>query len=305
MKTVYIDCTEYGHSIIKEHSLLDRIPGLVLNVGDPDENALHSLLDGATAIVNGHTVMDAGLLGRCSALKTIVFLGTGASSYIDLAAAEKCGINVLTVRGYGNRTNAEHALALILSASRNIASMDREIRQGKWATPVGMELSGKRLGVVGAGGVGAELIKIAHAFGMDVVAWNRSPIAEGLPCKQVAFDELLISSDVVSLHLTLNDATRGIIGKKQLAMLKKEAILVNVGRGALIDEPALIEVLKNKKIRHAALDVFTQEPLPPNHELTRLDNVTLTAHAAFNSHEAMARLLSQGFDTLAQAINKH
>jgi D-3-phosphoglycerate dehydrogenase len=305
MKTVYIDCTEYGHSIIKEHSLLNRVPGLVLNVGDPDENALHFLLDGATAIVNGHTVMDAGLLGRCSTLKTIVFLGTGASSYIDLAAAEKYGINVLTVRGYGNRTNAEHALALILSASRNIASMDREIRQGKWATPVGMELSGKRLGVVGAGGVGAELIKIAHAFGMEVVAWNRSPIPESLPCKQVEFDELLISSDVVSLHLTLNDATRGIIGKKQLAMLKKEAILVNVGRGALIDEPALIEVLKNKKIRHAALDVFTQEPLPPSHELTTLDNVTLTAHAAFNSHEAMARLLSQGFDTLAQAITKH
>ncbi|MEO6985862.1 MAG: NAD(P)-dependent oxidoreductase [Paralcaligenes sp.] len=305
MKVVYIDCTEQGHSIIKEHSLFDKIPDLILNVGDPDDGQLVSLLDGAAAIINGHTTMNADLLGLCSALKIIVFLGTGASSYIDLAAAERQGINVLTVRGYGNRTNAEHAFALILSASRNIASMDREIRQGKWAASEGIELSGKRLGIVGAGGVGTELIKIAHAFGMEVVAWNRSPIPEGLPCKQVALDELLTTSDVVSLHLTLNDATHGIIGKEQLAMLKREAILVNVGRGALVDEMALIEVLKNKRIRHAGLDVFIQEPLPPSHGLTKLNNVTLTAHAAFNSREAMVRLLSQGFDTLAQEIQKH
>ncbi len=302
MKTAYIDCTAYGHSVLKAHSILDKIPGLQLYVGDPSPQELDELLDTTVGIINGHTIIDAAMLDRCNALKTIVFLGTGASTYIDLAAAEKRGIEVLTVRGYGDRTIAEHTFALMLSASRQIASMDREIRQGIWRTPVGIELLGKRLGIVGVGGVGNELIKMAHSFGMEVVAWNRSPIAKELPCKQLELNELLATSDVVSLHLALNDETRGIIGSDQLALMKKEAILVNAGRGALVDEAALIAALQAKRIAHAALDVFEQEPLPSDHLLTTLDNVTLTAHAAFSSEEAMARLLAKGFDTLKQNL---
>lgn len=302
MKTAYIDCTAYGHSVLKANSILDKLPDLHLFVGDPDTQELDALLDGAVGIINGHTLIDAAMLDRCNALKSIVFLGTGASTYIDLDAAEKRGIEVLTVRGYGDRTIAEHAFALMLSASRHVAIMDREIRQGHWRTPVGVELLGKRLGIIGVGGVGSELINMAHGFGMEVVAWNRSPIAKELPCKQVDLDELLRTSDVVSLHLALNDATRGIIAEDQLALMKKEAILVNVGRGALIDEAALVKALQAERIAHAALDVFEQEPLPGDHVLTTLQNVTLTAHAAFSSEEAMARLLSKGFDTLKQNL---
>lgn len=302
MKTAYIDCTAYGHSVLKTNAILDKIPGLELYVGDPSPHELDALLDGTVGIINGHTIIDDALLQRCNALKTIVFLGTGASTYIDLAAAKKRGIEVLTVRGYGDRTIAEHGFALMLSASRHIATMDRELRQGLWRTPVGIELFGKRLGIIGVGGVGKELITMAHGFGMEVVAWNRSPIAQDLLCKHIELDELLATSDVVSLHLALNEATVGIIGAAQLALMKKTAILVNVGRGALVDEAALVQALQTNQIAHAALDVFEQEPLPGDHVLTTLENVTLTAHAAFSSEEAMARLLAKGFDTLKQHL---
>lgn len=305
MKTAYIDCTPYGYSLLMSNSLLQRMPDLHVHVGDPDTEQLHRLLDGAVGIINGHTIMDKKLLSQCKALKTIVFLGTGASTYIDLAAAQERNIEVLTIRGYGDRTIAEHALALMLSASRHVTAMDRELRRGVWQTPVGVELFGKRLGVLGVGGIGSEVIKIAHAFGMEVVAWNRSPITQDLPCKQTGLEELLRTSDVISLHLALNESTRGIIGQDQLDLMKKEAILINVGRGALVDEPALINALKAKKIAHAALDVFETEPLPANHELTKLENVTLTSHAAFSSQEAMIRLLSSGLDALGKNLKKH
>lgn len=303
MKTAYIDCTAYGHSVLKAHSILDKIPGLHLHVGDPTATELDALMKDTVGIINGHTIMDKALLQRYHALKTIVFLGTGASTYIDLSAAQARGIDVLTVRGYGDRTIAEHAFALMLSATRHIAAMDRELRRGIWRTPIGVELAGKRIGIIGVGGVGKELVSMAHAFGMEVVAWNRSPIPDALPCKQVELNELISTSDVISLHLALNDDTRGIISKQQFALMKQTAILVNVGRGALVDETALIEALKTQRIAHAALDVFDIEPLPVDHELTTLENVTLTAHAAFSSEETMTRLLTSGFDLLRQALD--
>src|SRR3546814_10437805 len=112
MKTAYIDCTEYGFDIIQKHALMDRVPGMLLQVGDPDNDALHDLLNGASAIINGHTLMDDALLARCDALKTIVFLGTGASSYIDMQAAARRTIDIVPNQGYGDRTNAEHAFAM-------------------------------------------------------------------------------------------------------------------------------------------------------------------------------------------------
>lgn len=299
LKTAYIDCSPSGKAIIDAQELIQRIPELHIHVGDPNPDQLEQLLVGSTAIMNGHTPMDEALLSRHPTLRTIVFLGTGASSYIDVEAAKRLNINIHTIKGYGNRTNAEHAFALMLAASRDIANMDRMLRKGVWASSVGMELAGKRLGVIGAGGVGQTLIGMAAAFGMDVVAWNRSAIDPALPCRQLALDELLSTSDIVSLHLALNDETREIIGEQALARMKKTAIFVNVARGGLVDEKALIRALNERRIHHAALDVFDQEPLPADHAFTRMDNVTLTAHSAFNSTEAMTQLLKDGFDLLA------
>lgn len=296
MKTVYIDCSPLGWTLIERQGWRDAIPDLTVHRGDPSADELARLVSDADIVLNGHTPMDATLLAACPCLKTIVFLGTGASSYVDLEAATARGIEVRTIKGYGDRTNAEHAFALILAASRNVASMDRTMRQGGWRTETGMELAGKRLGVIGVGGVGSQLIRLAHGFGMEVAAWNRSPIATDLPCRSMALDDLLSSSDVVSLHLALNEHTRGMLGKAELSRLKQGAIFVNVARGALVDEAALIQALKTGHIRHAGLDVFVDEPLPADHPLRGLSNVTLTAHAAFSSEESMSRLLKEGFD---------
>lgn len=301
MKSVYIDCTDFGQSVLTP-AILAKVPDLAIYTGDPDPATLEAMLDGAVGVINGHTIMDEAMLKRCTALRSIVFLGTGASTYIDVAAAERLGINVRTVRGYGDRTIAEHAFALMLAGARSIAAMDRDMRRGIWVTPVGVELAGKRLGVVGTGGIGRELIRMADAFGMEVVAWNRSGVPADLPCKQVTLDELLETSHVVSLHLALNDATTGLLNREKLEKLRPDAILVNVARGAIVDERALVDLLRQGRIAHAALDVFEQEPLPQDHPLTTLDNVTLTSHAAFKSREAMARLLSGGFDLLREDL---
>lgn len=303
MKCVYIDCTEFGQSVLTP-AILGKVPGLVVHAGDPDAETLISMMAGAVGVINGHTLMDAALLERSEALRTIVFLGTGASTYIDLPAAKRLGISVRTVRGYGDRTIAEHAFALILAGARGVAKMDREIRRGEWIASVGMELAGKRLGVIGTGGIGRELIRMADAFGMKVVAWNRSGVPADLPCEEFALDDLLETSHVVSLHLALNDATRGLLDRARLERLRPNAILVNVARGALVDEAALVDLLRGGRIAHAALDVFEREPLPRDHPLVGLDNVTLTAHAAFKSIEAMTRLLSDGFDLLDDELRK-
>jgi len=304
MKSVYIDSSPFARSVISP-AMLAQIPDLIIHEGDPDAQTLDALMQDAVGVVNGHTYMDAAFLGRYANLKTIVFLGTGATSYIDVVAAERLGIAVRTVRGYGDRTIAEHGFALMMAAARQIVLMDRDLRRGKWETPVGMELGGKRLGVIGTGGTGQEMIKMAHGFGMEVLAWNRTPLQMNLPCSFVPLETLLATSDVVSIHLGLNEATRGFLSRDRLALMREGALFVNVGRGALVDESALIDALQQKRIAHAALDVFEQEPLPSEHPLTQLDNVTLTSHGAYKTRDAMRRLVAGAFALLRDDLRSN
>ena len=149
--------------------------------------------------------------------------------------------------------------------------------------------------MVGLGGIGTEVARIGRGIGMEVVAWNRTPRPDaGVP--QVALETLLATADVISLNLTLGDDTRGIIGRAQIAQMKPGVILVNTARGALIDEAALLDALASGHIRHAGLDVFHDEPLRADHPLTRMDNVTLSAHAAFRTPEASMTLLRRAID---------
>lgn len=253
-------------------------------------------------MLNGHTPMDATLMRACPGLRSIVFLGTGASSYIDVDAAETLGIRVRTIRGYGNRSVAEHAFALMLAAARRVTEMDRALRAGTWDPLSGMEMAGKTLGLVGMGGIGSTLARIADAFGMRVLAWNRSPIRSDLPCVSVPLEQLLSAADIVSLHLALTPETRGIIGAQQLNLMQPHAIFVNTARAGLVDTDTLISILRHKGIAHAALDVFDIEPLPANHPLTTLDNVTLTAHAGFKTPETSRRLALTGLALLRADI---
>jgi D-3-phosphoglycerate dehydrogenase len=229
-----------------------------------------------------------------------VFLGTGAASFIDLGAADRLGIRVRNYRGYGDQSVAEHALALMLAAARQVARMDREVRRGEWDAREGIELAGKVLGVVGTGGIGKTMAQLGAGIGMRVIAWNRSGVPADLPCRAVELDALLEAADVVSLHVALNEESRGLIDRRRIGLLRPDAILINSARGAILDEVALVEALRAGRLRHAALDVFADEPLPENHPLTRLDNVTLTPHAAFMTQEASTRLLRMALDLLAE-----
>jgi D-3-phosphoglycerate dehydrogenase / 2-oxoglutarate reductase len=295
---VFIDCSAIMRRALDHLGLLLPLgmprglePPLVVNAGDPTPQELAALLSDARVVLNGHTILDERVLSRATHLRSIVFLGTGASTYIDMSSAARRGIRVRTVRHYADRTVAEHALALLLSAARDIARMDRDIRAGRWSASEGLELAGRTLGVVGVGGVGAQMARIAAAVGMRVMAWNRSGIPAGVPAEPAQLDTLLATCDAVSLHVALVPQTRGLIDARRLGLMRAGAILVNTARGALVDEAALIGALQTGRLAHAALDVFDGEPVGQDHPLARLENVTLTSHAAWKSQAASRRLL--------------
>jgi D-3-phosphoglycerate dehydrogenase len=295
MPPLFLDCPPFLKGLYRQH-LLGLVPDLDIHDGDAAPAAIPALARGRAIVIDDHAYLDRATLTACPDLRCIVFMGTGAASFIDLEAAAERGITVRTVKGYGDRSVAEHALALILAAARQVARMDGEIRRGEWATREGVELLGKTLGVVGTGGIGAELIRMGAALGMKVVAWNRSGVPAGLPCEAVPLDRLLEASHVVSLHLVLNDGTRGFLSAERIGRLREGAILVNTARAGLVDEAALLAALGTGAVGHAALDVFGEEPLPGDHPLTRLPNVTLTAHAGFMTTEASLNLFRMALE---------
>ena len=225
-------------------------------------------------------------------------MGTGAGSFIDLAAAERLGIKVSTIKGYGDTAVAEHAMGLVFAAARHIATMHRVLRDGGWQVMQGMELRGKTLGVVGLGGIGREMARIASGIGLKVVAWNRSPRPDA-KVPMVDIDELLKQSDIVSLHLGLNDQTRGFLDRARLRKAKKGIIVVNTARAGVVDEAALVDLLRSGHIGHYATDVFAQEPPKPDEPLRGLDNVTLTAHSGYNTPEAAMTMYRRAIDLAA------
>ena len=299
MTTIFIDCPEFLAGLYTPE-LQAIVPDLELETGDPSPEQAKAMVAGAAYVINDHTYLSDDILSAAPGLKAIVFMGTGASSYIDLAAAQRLGVRVRTISGYGDRSIAEHAIALMFAAGRRVAEMDRAIRAGGWATVDSIEFLGKTLGVVGTGGIGTEMVRLGAGLGMKVIAWNRSGVPGELPCEAVQLDDLMARADVVSLHLSLNDETAAIIDRHRLGLMKPDAILINTARGALVDEPAMIAALKGSRLRHAGLDVFADEPLLAGHPLTSLANVTLTGHAAFMTREASTRLLRTALEYLSE-----
>ena len=256
---------------------------------------LPDLLAGYAICLDDHSYLPTEALAQCRSVRHIVFLGTGASSYMDVAALDGLGIKVHTIRGYGDIAVAEHTIALVFACCRDLARMDRAIRRGEWDPLESMQLRDKTLGLIGIGGIGREVARIARGVGMQVIAWNRTPRADaGVPL--VDLQSLLARADVISLHLALTEETRGIIGAGELARMKPGVILVNTARAALIDEGALVAALRDGHIRHAGLDVFHAEPLNPKHPLAQLENVTLTSHAAFRTLEASMTLMRRAIE---------
>ena len=274
----------------------DDDPPVAIN-RQPDitpEQLPDALGDAEIAIID-HTRLPLDIAQRCAKLRHVVFLGTGARSYMDPDALTARNIRVRTIKGYGDTAVAECAIALMWAAARDLARMDRGMRGGQWLRSDGMQLTGKTIGLIGFGGIAAEAARLAHGAGMRVIAWNRTPKTH----PNVAFvglDELLADAHIVSLHLLLNDETRGFLSHARLAQMRRGAILINTARGALVDEAAMIEALNSGQLRHAGLDVYDIEPMPADHPLTRLPNVTLSAHSAFRTPEANDNLIAAALE---------
>jgi D-3-phosphoglycerate dehydrogenase / 2-oxoglutarate reductase len=294
MKSIFIDCNDELDQVFARVHRSDD-PPIVVNTSPPAAGDLPRVLEGYDICLDDHSYMPTEFIAQCKTLKHIVFLGTGASSYMDVPALAAHGVTVHTIKGYGDRAVAEHAIALMFACARDLARMDRAVRAGSWGPLEGVQLEGKTLGVIGIGGIGNELARIARGIGMEVIGWNRTRRPD-TPVPLVELDELVARADVISLNLALNDDTRGIIDGKRIARMKRGVIVVNTARGALIEEQALIDALRSGHIGRAGLDVFHAEPLATDHPLTRLENVTLSSHSAFRTLEASMTLMRRAID---------
>ena len=295
MRALFIDCNDQLAPVWQQVVRADD-PTIDVNREPFARDDLPRVVGPYDIVLDDHSYMPTELVAQCKRLKHIVFLGTGAASYMNIDELKaRCGVTVHTIKGYGDVAVAEHAIALMLAAARDVARMDRDVRAGTWTPQEGVQLNGKTLGVIGLGGIGTEVARLGAGLGMRVAAYNRTP--RQIPgVAMVDIDTLLAGSDVVSMNLVLNDGTRGFLSKERIARMKPGAILVNTARGALIDEDALIAALKSGHIRHAGLDVFHAEPLKSDHALAQLPNVTLTSHAAFRTLEASMTLLRRAIE---------
>jgi D-3-phosphoglycerate dehydrogenase len=300
MKALFLDCNDQL-APVWQHVIRTDDPPIDVNRKPFAQAELPRVLNGYDIAIDDHSYMPTPLVDQCGALKHIVFLGTGPASYMSLADMAARNIKVHIIKGYGDTAVAEHSIALLLASCRDIARMDREVRSGTWTPHEGVQLLGKTLGVIGLGGIGSEVLRMGRGLGMEVIAWNRTP-KPGAPL--VPLDELLARSDVISMNLTLNDETRGFLGPAQFARMKPGVIFVNTARAGLVDEASFIEALQSGRIRHAGLDVFHHEPLPRDSPLTRMDNVTLSAHAAFRTPEASMTLLRRAIDIVRDIVGQ-
>ncbi len=277
------------------------------------EEDLICALKGSQAVIpiRERTQFPAGLLKALPDLEIIAQTGNQVY-HIDIPAATEAGILVtMAPGGYGV---TELTIGLMIAMMRRIPQSDRKMREGGWPLLLGRVLKGKTLGILGLGQVGSEVARIAVAFGMKVIAWGPTLTRERAEKAQVNYmtlEEVLQNADVVSVHLRLSDQSKGLLNGARLWLMKKSAYLVNAARGAIVDETALIKVLKEKAIAGAALDVFAEEPLPPDNPLLALDNVVLTPHIGWPTDKgyeefaenAVVNILSYMEGKLTSAVN--
>jgi phosphoglycerate dehydrogenase-like enzyme len=260
-----------------------------------DEDALVARLEPFDVIIamRERTPFRRSLLERLPNLKLLVTTGQRNAS-IDVAAAAERGIPVCGT-GYFSSPTAEMTWALILAAARHIPQEEASVRAGGWQQTIGTDLAGATLGIVGLGRLGSRVAAIARAFEMDVIAWSQNLTDERAAeagARRVEKDELFATADVVSIHLVLSKRTRGLVGAHELGLMKPSAILVNTSRGPIVDEAALVEVLREGRIAGAGIDVYDAEPLPRDHPLRELRRAVLTPHLGYvtrNTYEVFYR----------------
>ena len=270
----------------------DTLPG--------SEDGLAARIAEAELVLNirSSSKFTANVLAACPRLRVISVWGTG-TDHVDLEAAARRGIAVRNTPGVSAVSIAEHTLALLLAAARHIPQADAATRRGEWPRGQSVELNGKVCGVIGLGAIGRRFAQLAKGIGMRVVAWTMHPKANS-EIEMVELDELYRISDVISVHLRLSPETEGMIAASQFATMKKNAILINTARGAIVDEKSLLAALDGGQIAGAGLDVFANEPLPKSHPLTKFPNIVLTPHCAGITPEALEAGLRMAVENILE-----
>jgi D-3-phosphoglycerate dehydrogenase len=257
---------------------------------DQEQELIRRIGDARVAVnIRAHARFSDGVFVACPALKLVSVWGTGTDN-IDLHAAGMRGVTVCNTPGVNAFAVAEHALTLMLAVARKIPAIDRDMHAGKWPREMLTQLLGKTLGVFGMGTIGSRVAALGRAIGMDVLAWSArgdEGRIRAAGARAATKEDILRLADVVSLHVRLAEDTRGFIGRKELAAMKPTAILVNTGRGALVERDALIAALREGKIQGAGLDVFHQEPLAPDDPILTLPNVVCSPHNAGQTPEVV------------------
>ncbi len=300
MKITFLDAATIG-----EVSNMNEIKSL----GEYVEYAVTSpeqrmeRLKGVDIVIVNKVIIDREVMLACPGLKLVCVAATGLNN-VDLVCAAEKNISVKNVAGYSTDSVAQVTFALILELLVRIHYYNAYIRDGKYASsnlfthfgPPFRELAGKQFGIIGLGTIGKRVATIAEAFGAHVSYYSASGKRQDVPYAYVGLEDLLKNSDVVSVHAPLNERTRNLIDRRQFALMKPSALLINVGRGGIVNETALAEAIDSNIIAGAGLDVFTQEPLPENHPLMTLrnkENLLLLPHIAWASMEARTVLVSR------------
>ncbi|GAA2743007.1 D-2-hydroxyacid dehydrogenase family protein [Terrabacter aerolatus] len=259
------------------------------HVGEPDALVRRLAPYDAVVVMRERTPLPAEVLGALPRLRLVVTTGRRNPS-IDLAAAAAADITVCGTDSLATAP-AELTWALVLGLARRLVPEATGVREGGWQTTVGRDLAGHTLGLLGLGRIGSQVAAVGQAFGMDVVAWSRSLTPEragAVGVRAASLDEVLTASDVVSVHLVLAESTRGLLGERELALMRPDALLVNTSRGPIVDEVALLAALERGHLGGVGLDVFDTEPLPADHPLRTAPRTLLTPHLGYVTHDVYA-----------------
>lgn len=308
MKFLFLDQDE---TIVSDHYLNPlRERGTVEIYGTipEDDDEVVARASEADAIFFAKTAFTPGLIDRLPTLKILQFLGTGVWNLVDVDYAQDKGIKVLNIEGYGNNAVAEYAIGLAFSLARQIPRADLMMRQQQWSLTGlrGVELSSSVFGVLGTGNIGALVAQKASLLGTKVLAhdlYEKKELKTGYWVSYTSLEQLVAEADFLSLHLKTTPQTMGIISRDILGLMKQSACLINVARAELVDNEALYEALKNKRIRGAALDVFKEEP-PQDYRFSELDNVITSPHIGFYTDRAVINMLTGCIENVIRAVDQ-
>ena len=308
MRIVFLDASTLGAASLEPISALGE---LVCYPYSSPQEALERVKEAEVLIINKVKVT-AELMDAAPNLRLICEAATGVNN-IDLEAAAQRGIPVKNVAGYSTDSVVQLTFALILNLLCRTAEYDAYVKSGEYsASPIFtevsrpfMELAGKTMGIVGMGTIGQRVAKAAEAFGMKVIYFSTSGTSHCKDYPSVSIEELMTSSDIVSIHAPLNARTNGLIKARELSMMRPEAIVINIGRGGIVDEKALADAISEGRIAGAGLDVFTREPLPADNPLLHTahpERLSFTPHIGWASREALDRLVQGIASNIAEAV---